>query len=77
MERRAFLRWGTLAAASAMVAGRRGASAEARKPNVVFILADDQGYTDLACYGSRYYETPNIDRLASQGMRFTDFYSAA
>lgn len=41
-----------------------------KRPNVVFILADDLGYTDLACYGSRYYETPAIDRLATQGMRF-------
>jgi arylsulfatase A-like enzyme len=45
------------------------------KPNIVFILADDLGYTDLACYGSRYYETPHIDRLAAQGMRFTDGYT--
>ena len=46
-----------------------------RRPNVVFILADDLGYTDLGCYGSKYYETPNIDRLAAQGMRFTDGYT--
>lgn len=39
------------------------------KPNIVFILADDLGYSDLACFGSRYYETPHLDRLASQGMR--------
>src|SRR3954451_15517752 len=45
------------------------------KPNVIFILADDLGYTDLACYGSGYYETPNIDRLAAQGMKFTNGYS--
>jgi arylsulfatase A-like enzyme len=42
---------------------------------VVFILADDLGYTDLACYGSKYYETPNIDRLAAHGMRFTEGYA--
>src|SRR5688572_9074139 len=45
------------------------------KPNLIFILADDLGYTDLACYGSQYYETPNIDRLAAQGIRFTDGYT--
>jgi arylsulfatase A-like enzyme len=45
------------------------------KPNVVFILADDLGYTDVACYGSKYYETPAIDRMAAQGMRFTDGYT--
>jgi len=39
------------------------------------ILADDLGYTDVACYGSKYYETPNIDRLAAEGVRFTDGYS--
>ena len=47
----------------------------ARPPNVVFILADDLGYTDIACYGSRYYETPRIDRMAAQGMRFTAGYT--
>tara|TARA_B100000519_G_scaffold183309_1_gene176799 strand:- start:1571 stop:3577 length:2007 start_codon:yes stop_codon:yes gene_type:complete len=47
------------------------------KPNIIFILADDLGWRDLSCYGSDFYETPNIDRLASQGLRFTDAYSAA
>lgn len=47
----------------------------AAKPNIIFILADDLGYTDLACYGSKYYETPNIDRLAAEGIRFTDGYT--
>lgn len=42
-----------------------------RAPNVIFILADDLGYTDVACFGSKYYETPNIDKLASQGMKLT------
>ncbi|MGQ9503678.1 MAG: sulfatase [Thermogutta sp.] len=46
------------------------------KPNLVFILADDLGYSDIACYGSKYYETPNIDRMAAEGMKFTDGYTA-
>ncbi len=50
-------------------------SQAADKPNIVFILADDLGYTDIACYGSKYYETPNIDKLANQGIRFTDGHS--
>jgi len=47
------------------------------KPNVLFILADDLGWSQLGCYGSSFYETPNIDRLASEGMKFTDAYAAA
>ena len=43
-------------------------------PNIVLINIDDQGYADLGCYGARGFETPNIDRLAEQGVRFTDFY---
>ena len=46
----------------------------AARPNIVFIMADDLGYTDVACIGSRYYETPNLDRLASQGMKFLNFH---
>jgi arylsulfatase A-like enzyme len=44
------------------------------KPNIVFILADDLGYTDVGCFGSKYYETPNIDRLATQGMKLTNHH---
>jgi arylsulfatase A-like enzyme len=51
-------------------------AAAAPRPNVVFILADDLGWRDLGCYGSTFYETPNLDRLAGQGMRFTDAYAA-
>lgn len=50
------------------------ALAETKKPNIVLIMADDLGYTDLACYGSEYYETPNIDRLAAQGMRLLNHH---
>ncbi len=51
--------------------------AAADKPNIVFIFADDLGWTDLGCYGSEYYETPNIDRLSQQGMKFTCGYTNA
>ncbi len=46
------------------------------RPNFVFILADDLGWADLGCYGSTFYETPHLDRLAAKGMRFTDAYAA-
>jgi len=48
-----------------------------KKPNIVFILIDDLAYHQLGCYGSSFYETPDIDHLAKQGMRFTDAYAAA
>lgn len=50
------------------------AAAHAAQPNIVFIMADDLGYTDVAAYGSQYYETPNIDKLASQGMKLTSHH---
>jgi arylsulfatase A-like enzyme len=50
------------------------AAETASRPNIIFILADDLGYTDVACFGSQYYETPNIDRLATQGMRLTSHH---
>ncbi len=48
-----------------------------RKPNIIFILADDLGYGDLGCYGQSKIKTPNIDKLASEGIRFTDFYAGS
>jgi arylsulfatase A-like enzyme len=52
------------------------AHADEPKPNVVLILADDLGWTDLGCYGSDFYQTPHIDRLSEDGLRFTQNYSA-
>ena len=46
-----------------------------RRPNVILFLVDDMGWMDSGAYGSTYYETPNIDRLATQAMRFTDAYA--
>ena len=45
------------------------------KPNIIFIMVDDMGYHDLGCYGSKTISTPNIDRMAKEGIRFTDCYS--
>lgn len=51
------------------------AATSKRPPNIIVILADDQGYGDLGCYGSPHIRTPNIDRMAREGTRFTDFYA--
>src|SRR5216684_3932449 len=51
--------------------------AAAKLPNIIIILADDLGYGDLGCYGHPSIRTPNLDRMAAAGMRFTDFYVAA
>jgi len=67
------------AAALALVlsCGMLGCGAESqRKPNVILILADDLGYAGVGCYGQKLIQTPHIDRMAKEGMRFTDFYSA-
>jgi len=59
-----------------LVTSSRLIAARPAAPNIVLILADDLGWTDLACYGSDFYETPNIDRLAREGMKFMQAYSA-
>jgi len=56
--------------------GAAEARAEAQPPNILWIVIDDLGWRDLGCYGSDLYETPHVDRLARQGMRFTNAYSA-
>src|SRR6266508_2722649 len=53
------------------------AVAQARRPNIIFVLADDLGYGDTSCYGATSLRTPNIDRLAKESLRFTDGHSAA
>jgi len=54
-----------------------GSAADAPRPNLLFILADDLGYGDLGCYGAPDADTPHLDRLAAEGVRFTDFYANA
>ena len=66
-----------LAGMMLLLAAAPAASRAAKPPNLVIILADDLGYGDLGCYGHPSIRTPNLDRMASQGMRFTDFYVAA
>jgi arylsulfatase len=81
LRRRDFLKtlgWG---AASLPLAGlsqtcKKEKTEEQRLPNIVLIFIDDMGYADVGCYGATGYDTPNIDRLAEQGMRFTSFYVA-
>lgn len=60
-----------------VTAGRSPAQAADRKPNIIFILVDDQGYYDLGCYGATEVKTPRIDAMTQQGIRFTDYYAAA
>lgn len=48
-----------------------------KKPNIIFILTDDMGYSDISCFGGNFVPTPNIDRIASEGTKFTQYYSAA
>ena len=52
-------------------------STERHRPNVVLILVDDMGFGDLGCYGNQQIKTPNIDRLAAEGVRFERYYSSA
>jgi arylsulfatase A len=79
MKRRDFIKTvGSVAAANALASefllGQ--SSPSGKKPNIMFILADDLGINGLACYGADHFKTPNIDRLASNGIRFTHGYTA-
>jgi arylsulfatase A-like enzyme len=64
----------TTLTACLLLCGQALAESAASRPNIIFIMADDLGYTDVACYGSKYYETPHIDRLATQGVKFTNHH---
>ncbi len=83
MKRRDFFKAAGLGmAAGALGLSTSGASASAedapgRLPNFVIIFTDDQGYGDTGCFGAKGYETPNLDRMCAEGMRFTDCYSVA
>ena len=64
-----------LATPIALALAARTSKAQGPPPNIVFILADDMGYADLSCYGRRDYSTPNIDSIATRGMKFTQAYA--
>src|SRR5215470_19464637 len=66
---------GGAALAVSATAGPTSAQMPPRRPNIVFIIADDLGYADVSCYGRRDLLTPNIDRIAAQGTRFTQAYA--
>ena len=67
----------TLGAITLGSCAQDGKRAEINPPNIIFILADDLGYGDLSCYGQEKFSTPNIDRLAAEGIRFTNHYSGS
>lgn len=74
--RRQFLT-GLAALGASATLGRATSASEQRRPNVIVFIVDDLGWMDTTTYGSRYYETPNVERLAKRSVRFTDAYSAA
>ena len=72
LDRRQFL-----ACAAGQAFGLAAQAQQTQRPlNFIFILVDDMGWRDLGCYGSSFYETPNIDRFSKQAMRFTNAYAA-
>jgi arylsulfatase A-like enzyme len=75
INRREFV--ATALAGAAIAAAPRLSQSQTRRPNILFILADDLGYGDLSCYGRPDYQTPNLDRLAAEGVRFANAYSAS
>jgi len=79
--RRAFLQYAGFLTTNCLLAGCNALAVQKivkkDKPNVIYILADDLGYGDLSCYGQKKFQTPNIDRLAAEGMLFTQHYSGS
>jgi arylsulfatase A len=76
MKRRDFIGTAALGAAGLAIKGGRLKASSPRKPNIIIIMADDLGYGDLGCYGSEGISTPNLDRIASEGVRLTSFFSS-
>ncbi|HJQ31534.1 MAG TPA: sulfatase-like hydrolase/transferase [Pyrinomonadaceae bacterium] len=77
LTRREFVASAVAASALAGVSAKAGGTRKAVRPNVLYVMADDMGWGDLSGYGRPDYKTPNLDRLAAEGMRFTQAYSAS
>lgn len=77
LNRRRFLKAFALALADIAVSPSANTAPYSRSPNIVLILSDDVGFGDVSCYGAKDFKTPNIDRLAQNGLRFTDAHSVA
>lgn len=75
-DRRQFITTVGALLAAAGLRGRAQADVD-KKPNIIFIMADDLGYAELGCYGQRQIRTPNLDAMAAEGMRFTQFYAGS
>jgi arylsulfatase A len=76
LSRRDLLKMVVAGTLTAWASSLPGKAAPSETPNFILLLADDLGWADLSCYGSRFHETPNLDRLASSGIRFTHAYAA-
>lgn len=77
MNRRYFLKNVAITAAAACAAPQLLAAKAAKKPNIIYIIADDLGYADLGCYGQKIVKTPNLDKLCAEGIKFTQHYSGS
>ncbi|MFO8057508.1 MAG: arylsulfatase [bacterium] len=76
IKRRDFIKGAGAGALGVIACSRRVFSSQS-SPNIIYILLDDAGYGDLSCYGQERFQTPNMDRLATEGVRFTDHYAAS
>jgi len=78
LNRRKFLKAAGLGAAAMALPRPAAAAAKSpRKPNIIYIMADDLGYGDLSCFGQKHFTTPHLDRMAAEGVKFTSYYSGS